>query len=185
MLIIFLLISYLYITSRTYESKKWTLSKAKNNIAFVLGAAVWSENQPSPTLSSRVDRAIQLFNDGFVDKIFLTGSNAPGELAEATVALNYAVSKGMKKENFQLETFTGSTNDQILFLKTNLVDDKEINDIIIVSDSYHLPRVIEICRFYNVDIKVTASNHPLSFNDKLLNNLRESVAMFSFLCFAL
>ena len=184
-LIVLLIFSYIFITTKGYNSGEWILTKENGNLAFVLGAAVWSDDQPSPTLSSRVDRALELLKDSYVDKIFFTGSNAPGELAEATVAYNYAISKQVDKKKLLMETSSGSTNQQILFLKENLVNDDEINHIIIISDSYHLPRVIEICRFYNVDVKVAASRHQLNFKDKLFNNLRESVALLAFLCFAL
>jgi vancomycin permeability regulator SanA len=185
MLFMFLLISFVFITNKNFDSGKWTLSKEKGNLALVLGAAVWSYDQPSPSLSSRVDRAIELYEKGFVEKIFLTGSNAPGELAEATVAFNYAVSKGMDTTIFLMETQTGSTNQQVHFIKENLYGKENINQIIIVSDAYHLPRVLEICKFYNLDVRVAASNHQMHFKDKLLNNLRETVALLSFLCFAL
>jgi len=184
-LIVLLIISYVYITTSGSNSGEWKLTKEKGNLAFVLGAAVWSDDLPSPTLSSRVDRALELLKDGFVEKIYLTGSNAPGELTEAMVGYNYAISKGADKKNLLMETTSSSTNQQILFLKENLVDKNGINDIIIISDSYHLPRVIAICRFYNLDVKVAASRHQLIFKDKLFNNIRESVALLAFLCFAL
>jgi len=47
------------------------------NAGVVLGAAVWT-NKPSPSLSSRADKAAKLLNEGKINKIHLTGSNAPG-----------------------------------------------------------------------------------------------------------
>ena len=56
----FLFLSYLFLQFRSYNSDKWELTKSEKNIAVVLGAAVWSDNQPSPSLSHRVDKAIDL-----------------------------------------------------------------------------------------------------------------------------
>ena len=82
MLVLLLIITLVYIDNVGYTSGRWILNKSKKNIAVVLGAAVWSGNIPSPTLSSRVDKALELLEQGFVGKIVFTGGKAPGELPE-------------------------------------------------------------------------------------------------------
>ena len=77
LLLIFFVMIIIYIDNSGYSSDKWAIKKNKKNIAIVLGAAVWTGNIPSPTLSSRVDKAMQLYNEGFVGKIVLTGGKAP------------------------------------------------------------------------------------------------------------
>jgi uncharacterized SAM-binding protein YcdF (DUF218 family) len=84
-----------------------------------------------------------------------------------------------------IETSTTSTTEQIQFIKHELTDSELIEDIIVISDSYHLPRVIEISRFFNLNIKVAESRHVVDFQDKLYIKVRESMAMFIFWCFAL
>ncbi len=185
MLIFFLIVTFLYLEASGYSSDNWSLSKDKKNIGVVLGAAVWSGNKPSPSLSSRVDKAIELFNKGYTGKILFTGSNAPGELSEAEVAFNYAREMGMDTTKISLEQVTTSSSEQIQFIKNKLEPDKEIKDIIIISDSYHLPRILEISRFYNINIKVASSKLQLNFKDKLYNKIRESLALVVFWCFAL
>ena len=91
--------------------------KSKNNIGIVLGAAVWSNNKPSPSLAGRVDKAIMLYQQNKISKIFLTGSNAPGELSESEVALKYILSKGINKADIDLEKKTTSTNEQVEYIK--------------------------------------------------------------------
>ncbi len=39
----------------------------KADVAVVLGAAVWSNNKPSPSLASRVDKAAQIYHKGLVN----------------------------------------------------------------------------------------------------------------------
>jgi len=185
-LIVLLLIILVYEDNAVYSSGRWSISKSKNNIAVVLGAAVWSDNLPSPTLSSRVDKAIELLNEGFAGKIVLTGGSAPGEMSESEVALEYAKVKGVDTNKIITESSTASTAEQIEWIKINLSQNKNsVDDIILISDSYHLPRVIEISKFFNLDIKVAESSHKLNFKDKLINKIRECVALFNFWCFAL
>lgn len=185
LLIFFFIITFFYLETSSYSSDNWSISKNKNNIGVVLGAAVWSDNKPSPSLSSRVEKAIELYNKGYVGKILLTGGNAPGELSEAKAALIYAKELGMDTTNIFLEQKTTSSSEQIQFISLNLVTDENIKDIIIISDSYHLPRALEISKFYNINIKVASSKLQLDFKSKLYNKIRESLALVVFWCFAL
>jgi vancomycin permeability regulator SanA len=186
MLILFLILTLIYIDNVGYASGRWILSKSKKNTAVVLGAAVWSGNIPSPTLSSRVDKALELLDQGFVGKIVLTGGKAPGELPESKVAYEYARVKGVDTSKVRIENLTSSTADQMRWIQNNLLTDNKSNgEIILISDAYHLPRAIEISKFYNLDIKVAESVHKQDFKDKIVTKIRESIALFNFWNFAL
>ncbi|MBE0571807.1 MAG: YdcF family protein [Ignavibacteriaceae bacterium] len=186
MLILFLILTLIYIDNVGYASGRWILNKNKKNIAVVLGAAVWSGNIPSPTLSSRVDKALELLEKGFVGKILLTGGKAPGELPESEVGYEYARVKGVDTSKVIIENSTSSTTGQIRWIENNLLaDDNSFEDIILISDAYHLPRAIEISKFYNIDIKVAESVHKQDFKDRIANKIRESIALFNFWNFAL
>jgi len=184
-LVVFFIGVVIYIENTGYSSSKWSIAKNQNNIAVVLGAAVWSGNIPSPTLSARVDKALLLMEQGFVGKIVLTGGKAPGELPESEVAYEYARVKGADTSLISVEGLTSSTTEQIKWIKTNLSKNKSLTDIILVSDAYHLPRAIEISRFFNLNVKVSESGHKLSFEDMIYNKMRESIALFNFWNFAL
>jgi len=186
MLVLLLIFTLIYIDNIGYASGKWILNKSKKNVAVVLGAAVWSGNVPSPTLSSRVDKALELLEQGFVGKIVLTGGNAPGELPESEVAFEYARVNGVDTSKVIIENSTSSTADQIRWIRKNLLtENNSFDDIILISDAYHLPRAIEISKFYKLDIKVAESVHKQDFRDKIANKIRESIALFNFWNFAL
>ena len=186
MLNFLLILTLIYIDNVGYASERWVLNKNKKNIGVVLGAAVWSGNIPSPTLSSRVDKALELLDQGFVDKIVFTGGSAPGELPESEVAYEYARAKGVDASMLIIEDSTSSTADQMRWIKNNLMTGGiSSGDIIIISDAYHLPRAIEISKFFNLDIKVAESIHKQDFKDKITNKIRESIALFNFWNFAL
>ena len=186
MMILFLLLTFIFISESDYSYSEKKLTKNGNNIAVVLGAAVWSGNIPSPTLSLRVDRALSLLSNGYVQKIVLTGGNAPGELPESEVAYEYAKVKGVDTTQIIIERKTSSTADQIKWIKKNLMLNKKSNNrIILVSDGYHLPRAIEISKFFNLEVKAAKSIHELNFREKIFAKFRESIALFFFWNFAL
>jgi vancomycin permeability regulator SanA len=186
MLVLFLILILIYIDNVSYASGRWILNKSHKNIAVVLGAAVWSGNIPSPTLSARVDKALELLEQGFVGKIVLTGGKAPGELPESEVAYEYSRVKGVDTSKVIKENLTSSTADQVKWIKNNLLTDIDsAGEIILISDAYHLPRAIEISKFYKLDIKVAESVHKQDFKDKIITKIRESIALFNFWNFAL
>jgi vancomycin permeability regulator SanA len=155
--------------------------KSNKGIAVVLGAAVWQNNLPSPSLRKRIDKALMLYKIGVVKKIQLTGGNAPGELSEAEVGYKYLLTKGMNPKDILLEERTSSTAEQISFIKKNLLK-RNKNDIIIVSDAYHLPRVKEICKFNNINVRLIPSG--LHIYNEINVKVRELVGLTFFWLFA-
>lgn len=183
-MVIILFYSLFFIISREERVKLQPLDSKTSYTVVVLGAAVWSDNKPSPILAARVDKAIELLKNHNVKKLFLTGSNAPGELSEAEVALNYLKRKNVSFENIVTESNTTSTTEQIQFLKSRLSETEQQN-LIVVSDSFHLVRIKEISKFHKLKIKTIASELKLSFISELYNTIREALALTVFWFFAI
>ncbi len=184
-LIVLLLIFAFFFISQDQENYKSYRTNNKLVVGVVLGAAVWSNNKPSPSLSARVDEAIDLYNKKIIDKIQLTGSNAPGEMSEAKVALFYLYKRLINMDDIWLEENTTSTTEQVRFIKDDLINQNNVGGIVIISDSYHLTRVREICNFYKIKSFFASSNLKLNFQSKLYYKMRESVALVIFWFFAL
>ena len=180
-----LIFTLVFINTKSITPISAALGRDKPSIAVVLGAAVWSDNKPSPSLAFRVEIAAELFNDGIVNKIQLTGGNAPGELSEAEVSLNHILKQGINRNNVWIEKNTTSTIEQVRFIKKVLIQKKQFNSVVIVSDIYHLQRVKEICKFYNVKADVAASNLNLKTDKIIFYQLRECIALILFWLFAL
>lgn len=183
--IVLLLFAYFFMDLKMKSYSEDLQKRKGDNIGVVLGAAVWSGNKPSPTLASRIDKAAELYKEGIINKVQLTGSNAPGELSEAEVAYNYILKKGVNSSDIMIEAKTTSTNEQIKFIKQELVPIENFDNIYIISDEYHLVRVREISSFFDLNVKVVASELRLSFDSMLYYRVRESVALLIFWCFAI
>ena len=180
-----LFFTLIFINTKSINRKNTSLGSNKPSIAVVLGAAVWSDNKPSPSLAFRVDRAAELYKDGIVNKIQLTGGNAPGELSEAEVSLEHILKKGIGRDDVWIEKNTTSTIEQVRFIKKELIQEKKFNSVVIISDIYHLQRVKEICNFYNVKAEVAASSLNLKTDKIIFYQLRECIALILFWLFAL
>lgn len=183
-LLAIVIIVFVFIVARETGFNDALIAKDKNNVGVVLGAAVWSGNKPSPSLAGRVDKALKLFKEKKISQIYLTGSNAPGELAESEVEFQYIKSKGIHSSEIFLEKETTNTNEQIQFIKKNFA--KTLNkNIIVISDGYHLVRVLEIAKFHNTKISVSASALNQSFEKAVYNKMREALALTVFWLFAI
>lgn len=185
LVLLLLAATFVYINLKKDEGKKFTPVKNSTNVAVVLGAAVWSHNSPSPSLASRADKAVELYRKGIVNKIQVTGSNAPGEMSEADVAFYYIKLANIDTSVVWRENNTVSTAEQIRFIKDNILKKKNIGRIIIVSDSYHLTRVHEMCKFYRIRTELAPSDLNLGFQHNLYYKMKESIALLVFWFFAL
>ena len=185
LVMLILALTFVYINLKKNFRKDFTPDKKLENVAVVLGAAVWSHNSPSPSLAARADKAVELYKKGIVQKIQLTGGNAPGEMTEAEVADNYIKLSHVKSKDIWLENKTVSTADQIRFIRDSILTKPNIGKIIIVSDSYHLTRVHEMCGFFGVKAALAASNLKMNFEHNLYYKFKESIALLVFWFFAL
>lgn len=183
-MLVMLLLVFLFIIGKEADLDKSLIKSDKNNIGVVLGAAVWSKNKPSPSLSARVDKALILYEQNTISQIYLTGSNAPGELSESEVALKYIKDKGINTSEIFIEKKTTSTNEQIQYIKNNLIGISNKN-VVVISDSYHLVRVLEIAKFHKIKIQVSASELSQSFEKAVYNKIREALALTMFWLYAL
>ncbi len=185
LVVLMLILTFIYINVKKIGKPLKVKPSNKYSVAVVLGAAVWSHNSPSPSLAARVDKALELYKQKKVDKIQLTGSNAPGEMSEAEVAYNYIKTENIQNSDVWLENKTVSTSEQIRFIRDNLLTKKNIGRIIIVSDAYHLTRVGEMCKFYGIKASLAPSNLRFSFEHNLYYKTKEGIALLIFWLFGL
>ncbi|MCB0744571.1 MAG: YdcF family protein, partial [Ignavibacteriae bacterium] len=134
----------------------------------------------------RIDKGAELLKNKVINKIQLTGGNAPGELSEAEAALKYLQSMHkLSPKNIEVENLTSTTNEQIKFVKSNLENGDKFKKFIIISDEFHLKRVEEMVDFYNLNAEVISSNYKLNFQKSFYYRLRDSIGLIIFWFFGL
>lgn len=173
---------YFFTTKNGYDNIE--ILQSNKTIAVVLGAAVWND-APSTLFKGRIEKANELLQEHKISKIQLTGSNAPGEISEAKAAFNYGLKLGIRRHLMNVEENTTTTSEQIKFIKKHIVNSRKYNNILIVSDQFHLTRVLEICKFFDVKAEGVASDYNLTSQKLLYYRLRESIALLIFWLFAI
>jgi len=177
---------FVFLYSLNYNEYKKEGIENGGNLAFVLGAAVWQHDKPSPIFEGRIEKSYELYSEAIVSKIQVTGSNAPGELSEAKSAYNYLINKGVNASDVIIEENSSNTHEQIQFLRKNEAGyRKKFNNIILISDEFHMVRILELCKYYDLNVVTIKSDYKLNWERLFYYRIRESVALFLFWMFGI
>jgi uncharacterized SAM-binding protein YcdF (DUF218 family) len=121
----------------------------------VLGAAQY-DGRPSPVLQARLDHAVELYLNGTAPVLLVTGGQAAGDsIAEATVARQYAIRRGVPAGAILSEE-TGHDTLSSLRNAAVVMRDHGIQRALFVSDRTHMLRVLRIAS----DLGITAYGSP-------------------------
>ncbi len=110
----------------------------KKNVALVLGAAAYPARL-SDILQDRMDVAIELHKAEKVTKLILTGASN-----EVEGMKKYAINQGID-ENDIIEDPDG------LNTYSSIKNAKDIDEMIIITQAYHLPRALYIACHFGID----------------------------------
>jgi uncharacterized SAM-binding protein YcdF (DUF218 family) len=106
----------------------------------VLGAAQY-DGRPSPQLQARLDRALELYRQGWAPRIAVTGGSRPGDrFTEAEASRRSLERQGVPPEAITGEDQGRSTWESLHLLGEVLFDDG-VRSVLLVSDPFHLLRV--------------------------------------------
>jgi uncharacterized SAM-binding protein YcdF (DUF218 family) len=105
----------------------------------VLGAAQY-DGRPSAQLQARLDHALTLWQQGIAPLVVVTGGNQPGDrFTEAEASATYLAERGVPAEALVLESASRTTFDALASTQV-LLAQRGLDDVVIVSDPFHLLR---------------------------------------------
>lgn len=124
--------------------------KAPSDVAIVLGAAIL-DGEVSPVYRERINHAIYLYENGYVDYIILTGGFGEGSYkSDSAVAKEYALSQGIPEEKILIEEKSTITEENLEFSK-EVMDENRLSTAIIVSDPLHMKRSMLMAEDYKIN----------------------------------
>jgi vancomycin permeability regulator SanA len=114
--------------------------EARNVDAIVVMGAAQYNGRPSEVLSARLDHALDLYNRGYASVIIVTGGNLPGDIyTEAEVSEQYLLDRGVPQQAILMENEGNDTWHSMQGV-AEVAEGRDINDVLIVSDGFHLFR---------------------------------------------
>jgi len=117
----------------------------ERNVALVLGAAAYP-SRLSDILQDRVDAAIELYEADKIAKIIMSGAEN-----EVRGMVKYAMENGVE-ENDLIEDPKGINTYH------SIENNNQIDEMVIVTQAYHLPRALYIATHFGVDAVGYASD---------------------------
>lgn len=110
-------------------------------VAIVPGASVY-KNAPSPVLKDRLDCALELYRQGKVRKILLSGDNGSRYYNEVKPMLTYVLERNVNQRDVFVDHAGFRTLDTLVRAKEIF----QVKDAIFVSQKFHQPRAAFIAK---------------------------------------
>lgn len=164
------LISYVW-----YYAQERSVKPAPASI--VLGAAAWG-NKPSPVFRERIAHAVHLYQNNVTQQLIFTGGALRDDMpSEGEVGALWAIKLGVAPEDTAYETTSRDTWHNLKNAKV-ILQHKEIDSVILVSDYFHLARAGIMARDLNLEVQLsptpTSKFNRFSTVDKFKLYLKES-----------
>ena len=183
-ILIFLISAAILLAAAVFVPNFIVVKKTKNNIitaeaakklydidcAVVLGAGV-RDGKPTPMLKDRLLTGVELYKSGAAKKLIMSGDHGSDEYDEVNIMKSFAVERGVPDEDIFMDHAGFSTYETIYRAREIF----EADNIIIVSQKYHLYRALYIAE--KLGIKSVGVSADLdTYRGQTKRDLREILA---------
>jgi SanA protein len=160
------LVTWVYARGRTYSVSNVPMHR----IAIVFGAGLWRNGSPTPVLAERVTTAANLFFEGKVEKLLMSGDNRFIEYNEPEAMRQLALSLGVPEDAIVLDYAGRRSYDTCYRAKAIF----KVDQAILVTQAFHMPRVVYLCNHLGVDSVGVETNLRIYRKSSMLYwNIRE------------
>jgi SanA protein len=144
-------------------------------VAIVFGAGLYRNGMPMPVLSDRVATAVELYQEGIVQKLILSGDNRFPDYNEPEGMRRLALQLGAPDSALVLDYAGRRTYDTCYRARFIF----GVKKAILVTQEFHLPRAVYLCDQMGIDsVGMIADRQPYRFSSLAQWNLREVAADF-------
>lgn len=136
--IVALMIAGVVLVAAIYRQARTDSARPAQAIV-VLGTAQYN-GWPGPVFQARLDRALDLWREGYAPLIVVTGGKMPGDgYTEAEAAWAYLTAAGVPAEAIVMENAATDTWESMQGV-AEVLQPMGVSDVILVSDGFHLFR---------------------------------------------
>jgi SanA protein len=129
--------------------QKITAREAAPNqpVAIVFGAGLRRDGRPTVVLADRVTTAAELYHDGKVASLLMSGSADSFGFSEPAAMRDYALSLGIPQGAIQ----TDESGDRTYLTCLNARDRFNVDAALLVTQEFHLPRALILCDVLGIE----------------------------------
>lgn len=145
-----IMVIYIFVTTTgicIYSTKD---EKCNSDVGIILGAGATDEGV-SPVYRERINHGIWLYENGYIDKMIMTGGVGDGNSkSDAYIAKEYAISKGIPESDIFIEEQSHITQENLVNAK-EIMQAMSLDSAIIVSDPLHMKRAMLMAKDYGIN----------------------------------
>ncbi|MGC5041604.1 SanA/YdcF family protein [Streptomyces sp. DT190] len=133
-----------------------TADAPRTGVAVVFGAGLFGNGEPSIFLANRLDAAAELYREGRVEVVLVTGDNSTVHYDEPHAMRHYLTHRGVPDARIVSDYAGFDTWDSCVRAKKIFGVDRAI----LVSQGFHIRRAVALCQEAGVDsYGVSAADH--------------------------
>ena len=152
---------------------------ARSDVAVVLGNTVNPDGKPSARLQARLDKTIQLYQQGIFKNTIVSGGLGKEGFDEAIVMKQYLVAQGLPSAQIYVDS-QGNTTYLTAKYTAHLMTEHHWQSAIAISQYFHLPRTRLALQRFGVKTVYTAHADFFELRD-LYSTVREVFSYCSYL----
>lgn len=144
--------------------------------AIIFGAGLRRDGTPTAVLRDRVETGVNLYFDGKVEKLLMSGDNSLIDYNEPEAMRQYAISLGVPEQDIVLDYAGRRTYDTCYRAKSIF----GLESALLVTQKFHLPRALFLCNVLGVKATgVESNNNYYLKRTRFFWNVREQFATFT------
>jgi vancomycin permeability regulator SanA len=137
-------------------------------VVIVLGAQI-KDGKPMAFLKGRLDAAVQLVEEGKASAVLVSGDASGASGDEIAAMTNYLVEQGIDKRRIVGDPYGLDTYDTC----SRAIHTYGVSKALIVTQGYHVPRAVALCRDAGIDADGVNSDCGCSTPTLIKNAARE------------
>ena len=148
-------------------------------MAVVFGARTYADGRPSQALSDRVNTAVELYNQGLVDRLLFSGGPGDGSTTEPQAMRQIAIESGVPRDAIILDE-AGLNTEATVKNTVAAFSQLKVRRVLVVSHAYHLPRVKLAYQRAGWDVRTVPARQSRRLRDEPKYIAREVVALWAY-----
>lgn len=132
--------------SRSLSEKDVSLLQPRD-VAIVFGAGVDPDRRPTPFLLARLETAVELYKQGKVKKLLLSGDNRARNYNEPFVMREVVIELGVAAED-AIADYAGLGTYDSCYRAKHIFG---VTNVYLVTQGYHVPRAVYTCQKIGID----------------------------------
>lgn len=123
-----------------------TADVPRTDVAMVFGAGLW-RGEPSPYLARRLNAAVELYREGRIEVVLVTGDNSREEYDEPDTMRAYLTERGVPDGRIVSDYAGFDTWDSCVRARKIFGVDRAV----LISQGFHIRRAVALCQEAGVD----------------------------------